>query len=898
VWSAYVAIPCVLAYFVLRKRDVPFRTIFWLFGAFILACGTTHLMEAILFWWPAYRLAGVIKLFTAVVSWGTVLALVPVMPKALAMRSPEELGQEITARRKAEDALHQTNAELEMRVQERTAELARANAALRYEREMLHITLASIGDGVIATDIVGRVKFLNPVAESLTGWKQDEAGDVSLGTVFNIINEQSRQPINNPFSRTLREGTVVGLVNHTVLIAKDASERPIESSAAPIRDQDGRIAGVVVVVRDITGRRREENERRRRVEQLAEAEERTRAVVNTVIDGIITIDEAATIQSLNPAAEKLFGYQTEEVVGQNVKMLMPEPYHGQHDGYVANYLRTGQAKIIGIGREVVGRRKDASTFPMELAVSEFRLGEGRYFTGIVRDITQRKQAEEALRCSEAQFRQVADAMPQMVWTARPDGYLDYYDERWYEYTGFPRGEFGQQSWEPILHPDDVQRCVDTYFGCIKAERPYQIEYRFKDRKTGGFRWFLGRAMPVRDERGRIVRWLGTCTDIDDTKKAQEVLKEADRRKDEFLATLAHELRNPLAPIRNSIELLRREDGNADLIGQARKIMERQLGLMVRLVDDLLDISRITRGKIQLRKERVELATVVQSAVEECRPLIEAQSHELTVTLPPDPICLEADPIRLGQVVANLLTNAAKYTEKGGRLWLTAERQGGEVMVSVRDTGIGIAAEHLPHIFEMFSQLTPALERSHGGLGIGLALVKGLVELHEGTVEARSPGPGKGSEFIVRLPVATTSVPPRQEPSVDGEKSRVGPKRRILIADDVRDTVDSLAMMLRLAGHELQTAYDGLEAVQTAATFRPDVVLLDIGLPKMNGYEAAGHIRAQPWGKGTVLIAITGWGQDEDKRRAMEAGFDHHLTKPVEPAALEKLLTLITPMPQQ
>jgi PAS domain S-box-containing protein len=880
-------------------------------------------------------------------------------------------------------------------------------------QELLRVTFASMGDAVITTDAAGRVTSLNTVAESLTRWPQQEAVGQPLDAVFRIVNVHTRLPVENPVKKVLAEGKVVGLANHTSLIARDGTERPIDDSAAPIRDAEGVLRGVVLIFRDITERRKAEEARSRlavivessddaiiskdldgtirswnreaerlygyaaeevigkpvslllppdqpdelpgimerlkrgeridryetvrvrkdgqRVEvalrispvkdeagrmigasviaqditarkqaedDLRRAEERVRSVVNTVLDGIVTIDESGTVETFNHAAEKLFGYQAEEVVGQNVKMLMPEPYRSAHDGYLANYHRTGQAKIIGIGRVVEGRRKDGSSFPMDLAVSEFRLGERRYFTGIVRDITERHRAERLLRESEAQFRQMADAMPQIVWTARPDGYLDYYNERWYEYTGFSRGEYGQQSWEPILHPDDVQRCVDIYFGCIKAETPYQIEYRFKDRKTGGYRWFLGRAMPVRDEQGRVVRWFGTCTDIDDTKRAEEALQEADRRKDEFLATLAHELRNPLAPIRNAVELLRRAEGQADLSEKARGMMERQLGLMVRLIDDLLDISRITRGKLQLRKERVELAAVVPSAVEAARPSIDAQAHELTVTLPPQPVYLDADPVRLAQVFLNLLTNAAKYTEKGGHIWLTAERQGGDVVVSVRDTGIGIAAEHLPRLFEMFSQLTPALERSQGGLGIGLALVRGLVELHGGSVEARSGGPGLGSEFIVCLPVVEAPVVTPQEPSGNGEKVGGGRQCRILVVDDNRDAADSLAMMLRLLGHDIQTAHDGLEAVQAAASFRPEIVLLDIGLPKLNGYEAARHIRAQPWGGHMALIALTGWGQEEDKRRSLEAGFDHHLTKPVVPAALEKLLALIAPVRRQ
>jgi PAS domain S-box-containing protein len=371
------------------------------------------------------------------------------------------------------------------------------------------------------------------------------------------------------------------------------------------------------------------------------------------------------------------------------------------------------------------------------------------------------------------------------------------------------------------------------------------------------------------------------------------LQDSDRRKDEFLAVLAHELRNPLAPIRNSLQLLRMGEGNGEILEQARRVMERQLEHMVHLIDDLLDVSRITRGKILLRKERVDLATAVQSALEASRPQITASNHEFTATLPSEPIDLDADPTRLSQVFSNLLTNAVKYTDRAGRIWLTAERLSNHAVVTVRDTGIGIPAEHLPHVFEMFSQGAPALERSQGGLGIGLSLVKGLVEMHGGTVEAYSDGPGKGSQFTVRLPVLDTLARPSVEPDPDASASAASSPSRILVVDDNRDSVESLAMVLRLHGHQVQTARDGVEAVQAAAAFRPNLVLLDIGLPKMNGYEAARRIRHHDWGKRMVLVAMTGWGQDEDKRRALEAGFDHHMTKPVDPVALEKLVAVLT-----
>ena len=317
-------------------------------------------------------------------------------------------------------------------------------------------------------------------------------------------------------------------------------------------------------------------------------------------------------------------------------------------------------------------------------------------------------------------------------------------------------------------------------------------------------------------------------------------------------------------------------------------MQRQVGHMVRLVDDLLDVSRISRGKIELRKEPVELASVVNHAVEAVRPLCESMDHELTVTLPPKPTYLNADPTRLAQVVGNLLNNACKFTEKGGRIRLTVERDGKQAVIRVQDTGIGIAAEQLPRIFEMFTQVDTSLERSRDGLGIGLTLVKNLVEMHDGTVEARSAGVGQGSEFVVRLPLLSEPLPALpQQPS--GVKPVATVQRRILVVDDNRDAAESLAMLLKLSGHEVHTAHDGLEAVEAAAKFQPDVILLDIGLPRLNGYEAARRIREQQRDKGLMLVALTGWGQEEDRRRSEEAGFDAHLVKPVDLAALSKLL---------
>ncbi|HQZ64332.1 MAG TPA: response regulator, partial [Planctomycetaceae bacterium] len=365
------------------------------------------------------------------------------------------------------------------------------------------------------------------------------------------------------------------------------------------------------------------------------------------------------------------------------------------------------------------------------------------------------------------------------------------------------------------------------------------------------------------------------------------LRDADQRKDEFLATLAHELRNPLAPIRNGLQVLKLTGKGGEIASEARSMMERQVTQMVRLVDDLLDMSRITRNKLILKKQQVTLEAIVQNAVETSRPLIEEAGHTLTMNLPPTPIYLDADLTRLAQVFSNLLNNAAKYTQPGGRIDLVGESSGDEVTVRIRDNGLGIPAEALPQLFQMFSQVDVNMERAQGGLGIGLTLVKRLAEMHGGSVEAHSDGPGQGCEFTVRLPILHET---QQTSIVEGEGSAVAKsKLRILVVDDNVDSARSLGMILRLKGNEIYTVHDGLAAVEAAEQFQPDMILLDIGLPKLNGYDTCRPIRKQAWSGRVKIVALTGWGQEEDRRRSQEAGFDHHLVKPVEPAALDKLL---------
>jgi PAS domain S-box-containing protein len=512
---------------------------------------------------------------------------------------------------------------------------------------------------------------------------------------------------------------------------------------------------------------------------------------------------------------------------------------------------------------------------------------------------ERRQAEQVLRDSEEGFRNLADNMSQLAWTCDKLGDVTWYNQRWLDYTGLTFEEMKDWGWKQCHHPDHVDRVVASVQRSQETGEPWDATFPLRG-KDGAYRWFLSRAAPIRDAKGNVVEWFGTNTDITEQRRMADELRqnaaemaESDRRKNEFLAMLAHELRNPLAPIRNAAQGLRLMKDAGEAVQSASAMMERQVGQMVRLVDDLLDVSRITRGKIELRRGRVELASIIHLAAEAARPLAESMGHNLTVALPTEPIYLNADPTRLAQAVGNLLTNACKFTNKGGHISVTVEAVSGErerpeAAIRVQDNGIGIPADKLPHIFDLFMQVDTTLERSISGLGIGLTLVKNLVEMHGGTVEVRSAGVGQGSEFLVRLPIlAGTPEPPPSPLAPDPSPLIKG--RRILIVDDNRDSAASLAMLLKLTGNETYTAFDGLEAVKAAAMFRPDMAVLDIGLPKLNGYEAARKIREQPEGKKMVLVALTGWGQDEDRRKSTEAGFDGHIVKPVDYITLMKLL---------
>jgi PAS domain S-box-containing protein len=652
--------------------------------------------------------------------------------------------------------------------------LAQERSRLREQQEWLRVTLGSVGDGVIATDTAGRVVFLNPVAQTLTGWTQRDAEGQHLGTVLPIIHEETRRPMEPEIAKVIQEGAIVSLGNHAVLVARDGTERAVDDSAAPTKDSEENITGMVLTFRDVTERRRADGRLREESRKTQEAEERLRMMVEGVTDyALFSLDAQGRVTSWNTGAEHLLGYGEAEVLGKPFSIFFtPEDIQA---GKPDRELHRAATEGCGSNNNWIVR-KDGSQFWAEGSTYPLRDGELRGYVTIFRDLSERKQMEEELRTRA------------------------------------------------------------------------------------------------------------------------EALVENDRRRNEFLAMLGHELRNPLAPILTGLTILGQEKTISPVVEQARAIMERQAKHLVRLVDDLLDMARITRGQIELRKERVALNDLLDRAVETVEPLVAAQRHDLSVSPPRGTLWLDVDPARIQQVLVNLLTNACKYTPAEGEICLTVHRDGEKVAISVKDNGVGLAPEMLPKVFDLFAQAERSLARSEGGLGVGLTMVKSLVEMHGGTATARSEGLGKGSEFIIRLPLVKHEQPvPVARPAGAAELHPVSAGRalRILVVDDNVDAAKSLALLLRAYGYEVvDVVHDGPSAVEAILTKKPSVVLLDIGLPGMNGYEVAQQIHAQVVEQPPQLIAITGYGQESDKVKAEEVGFAHHLVKPVDANRLHKILSVL------
>jgi PAS domain S-box-containing protein len=668
------------------------------------------------------------------------------------------------------------------------------------------------------------------------------------------------------------------------------------------------------------------------------------AIVESSDDAIVSKTLDGRIRSWNAGAMRLFGYTPEEVIGKAITIIIPPELH-EEERRILEKLQRGERLD---HFETTRVTKDGRRIPISLTVSPIRDSHGTVIgaSKVARDISERKRAEQALRESELLLSAEADELVKLnesssrLWRSRTlqEG-LDVMLAAVIELLGANKGNVqllegsgkdgvlriaAQRGFQQDFLEHFREVSADDDCACGRALRSGQriiiedveanaslraparaADYRSVvttpliggDGKPLGMlsAHFRSVHRPGERELRRLDLYMLQASDFiqrcrmeQALRQNQEALRDADRRKDEFLALLAHELRNPLAPIRYALATSRKAGRTLEQQKRAEEVIERQVAHMSRLLDDLLDVSRITHGTLELKKTRTELTLVLGAAIEAARPILDSKHHTLSLDLPKQTLRLEADPVRLAQVFSNLLINAAKYTDAGGSIELRATREGSAVVVAVRDNGIGISADMMPRLFTLFSQAHTALGRSEGGLGVGLALARGLVSLHGGRVEARSDGPGRGSEFIVRLPVGVAASEVSQvEVSADGPATDAGLK--ILVVDDSRDAADTCATVLELSGHEVQTAYSGRRALELARTFRPHALLLDIGLPDVNGYELARTIRAAPWAEGMVLIAVTGWGQDEDRRRALQAGFDHHLTKPIAAETLESLL---------
>ena len=677
---------------------------------------------------------------------------------------------------------------------------------------------------------------------------------------------------------------VVGFACILMRAALDNARRRLEVKSQQILEQKRQLE------QEVQARRETEVREQKHHEELERRDWRFRAMIEGNADLITLFDRDGRVTYVSPSLSQITGLTPEEIIGlEALSAAHPEDAPAIRKMFDA-LLRQPGAVFCGESRY---RHKDGSWHWLEGTVIN-RLEDPAIHAvvGNFRDITDRKQAQAIQAAQDARIRRLVDANIIGIVFADQETIFEA-NEAFLRLVGYSRAdvEAGRLRWHEMTPAEYSSVDERSFRELLRSGRcePYQKEYFRQD----------GSRVPILMGAALLDSQKPTCVcfvvDLTEQKRAEAALKEAHKHKDEFLATLAHELRNPLAPIRNALQILRLAGDDVAAFREVRDMMERQLQQMVRLVDDLLDVSRITCGKIELRKQPLDLATVISSAVEESRPLLEAARHELTVILPPHPLQVLGDPSRLAQVISNLLNNAAKYTLDGGRVVVSAERQAAQAVLRVRDNGMGIPKDMLSLIFEMFTQVHRHLDRAQGGLGIGLTLVRSLVEMHGGSVQAYSEGLGHGSEFVVRLPLFVETT--QREGGDRGglkEPATFTVQRRILVVDDNKDSARSLARVLQMMGNEVRMAHDGPAALVLASEFVPDVVLLDIGMPGMNGYEVASLMRTMPILKKVVLVAQTGWGQEEDRQRSREAGFDHHLVKPVDLADLQQLLATVTP----
>jgi PAS domain S-box-containing protein len=791
----------------------------------------------------------------------------------------------------------------------------RAETGARETRERLLTTLMSIGDAVMTTDDAGRVDFMNAVAQALTGWPLEDARGKPLREVFHIVNEETRREVESPVEKVLAAGAIVGLANHTVLIARDGRETPIDDSGAPIRVGEGPIVGVVLVFRDITDRR-----------QAEEVRLRLAAIVESSDDAIIGKTLEGSITNWNKGAERLYGYTAEEVVGRPISLLAPPDRPNEIPDILARLKRGERIEQF----ETTRVKKNGEVIDVSLSISPIKNAEGVLIgaSTIARDITRRRRIERELLESEERYRAFVRNSSEAIWrfeleepvpTELPvdeqielcyrHGYLAECNDAMAEMYGFSHaGEIMGARIGDLFVPDDPNNLNFLRAFINSGYRMAEAESHEVDRE-GNPKYFLNNLVGI-VEGGRLLRAWGTQRDITERQLAederdalllreQEARKQAEdanRLKDEFLATLSHELRTPLTAMLGWTKMLRMMDLDEATAEHALETIERNAKAQARLVEDLLDVSRIITGKLRLEVRPTELLPVVTAAMDAVRPAAAAKSIELHTHLDPTVGPVSGDPARLQQVAWNLISNAVKFTGRGGRVEVRLERVDSHVEFTVSDTGQGIAPEFLPYVFDRFRQADGSTTRMHGGLGLGLAIVRHLVELHGGTVRAESAGAGHGATFKVQLPIAALQSAHfglRLDEKTDEQSAIRNPQSaalsgvRVLIVDDEDDARALLRTVLEKHGAEVVAAASAQEALAAVERGAPDVLVSDIGMPEEDGYELIRRVRALgPERGGRVpAAAVSAYAGEDSRRQALDAGFQLHVPKPVDPEEL-------------
>jgi len=774
-----------------------------------------------------------------------------------------------------------------------------ANSAEAQAR--LAAIVESSDDAIVAKTLDGIVTSWNKGAERIFGYTSEEM----VGRPITTLIPEDRPNEEPEIIARLRRGERVDHFE-TVRVTKTGRRIDVSVTISPIRDATGRIIGASKIARDIT----EQKQFRARLHELTG---RQGAILESAIDCIISMDQQGKVLEWNPSAERTFGYMRDEVLGREMAaLIIPPSLRDKHRQGLAHYLATGEGPVLGKRLELTGMRKDGSEFPVEFSISRIPIDGPPTFTGQIRDITERKRAEEALRESEERLRLGLDAGRTGTWDWDIVNNRVKWSDRVFEFHGLKPGEFSErvEDFTKLVHPHDVERVQKAIQDSVANGTPYEAEFRVVH-PNGQVHWIATNGKVYYDAHGRPIRMLGATTDVTERKWAEadrERLLEseriarseaerASRMKDEFLATLSHELRTPLTAILGWSQLLRSGKADAETQAQGIDTIDRNARAQTQIIEDLLDMSRITSGKIRLDVQRVDVADVIKAAIETVTPAAEAKNIRVVPVIDPMAGRVSGDPARLQQVLWNLLLNAIKFTPKGGRVQVLLERVNSHIEISVIDTGQGIDTKFLPHVFDRFRQADSSTTRSHGGLGLGLAIVKQLVELHGGTVQARSAGEGKGSTFVVMLPLTPVHPPfetddTRRHPT-SSLFSDIGDSRpkldgvRVLVVDDEPDARSLVKRLLDDCEAQVFTAAGAEEALAIIGEHPMDVLVSDIGMPRLDGYWLIKNLRKlSPDSGGSIpALALTAYARSEDRQRAIMAGFQMHIAKPVEPSEL-------------